>query len=251
MNHLTFMKLAYATIWISTMQFDILERMGFEHVSRGGPYVSVRDLPKWQTPEEVLIQVGSTWVVFSQDSREGLELVRNHVDHASIDSGHGTCIYIILTLRQIFLCRKQGQGIEVTRSEALFNGDIPPSDAALDMIIWATNLEHSQPLRKLLDPLPVEIQDNILYYTTVSPVASAKLGCELGLGLPFAWLDQGLEICLETNRRHRSERSPVESQLFFDGIMSGLSYKREFKSKVSQSPPTLSLRRTILQGGLH
>jgi hypothetical protein len=37
MNMTTFRKLAYAIIWISRCEFTLLERMGFEYGSEGGP----------------------------------------------------------------------------------------------------------------------------------------------------------------------------------------------------------------------
>lgn len=47
MNAITFMKLAYAIIWISRIEFTLLERVEFEHVAEGGPYIKVTDLPGW------------------------------------------------------------------------------------------------------------------------------------------------------------------------------------------------------------
>lgn len=50
-NRTTFTKLAYATLWISTMDFTVRERAGFEHITEGGPYVKLVDLPNWETPQ--------------------------------------------------------------------------------------------------------------------------------------------------------------------------------------------------------
>lgn len=95
------------------------------------------------------------------------------------------------------------------------------------MVVWATNLNPAKSQPTMLHTLPLEIQSRVLYkYSTISsPVVSAKLGCELGLGSPFLWFDRDMKIGVQTNKTHRGETSPIESQIFFSGIMSGLSYK--------------------------
>ncbi|KID98571.1 hypothetical protein MAJ_05499, partial [Metarhizium majus ARSEF 297] len=228
MNTTTFMKLAYATIWILRMDFTILERIGFEYVDCGGPYVQLTDLPSWDTPEATLVQAGSSWFALSRDGREGLEMVQRHVNSIlSLRNSTTTVMtYAILTLRQVILCKADGNGLVWTRSETLF-GDIPASDTAIDMVLWAANTTSTEPQPSSINGLPIEIQDRILYYATASSVASAKLGCELGLGSAFSWDDRGEKIGIEETKRHRSESSPVESQIAFNGVMSGLSYKRK------------------------
>src|SRR5690606_18889286 len=103
MNTTTFMKLAYAIIWISKMEFTLLERIGFEHISVGGPYVRVVDLPCWETPDATLVQAGSgsSWFVLSQDIRGPFEKVRNHRKSQSLLTRPTTddAVYVILTLR--------------------------------------------------------------------------------------------------------------------------------------------------------
>lgn len=225
MNSACFIKLAYAVIWISTLDFSITERTGFDHISIGGPYVQLIDLPSWKTPQETLFQAGSSWVVLAQDTREGLEMVRRHLNSQTPkDPTPKVITYLILTLRYVVLCRAKGSGLEWTKAEVLFDDAIPTSTAAIEMIIWATSTE---PPETTLNFLPVEIQDRILHYAAGSSVASAKLGCELGLGSPFSWTDGGVSIRVEVTKTHRFESSPVESQIFLNGIMSGLSYKRE------------------------
>ncbi|KAK9434808.1 hypothetical protein VB005_09593 [Metarhizium brunneum] len=226
MNTIVFQKLAYATIWISTLDFILFERVGFEHVSTSprGPYVDVVDLPGWEAPEETLVQAGSCWFALAQDTREGLEMVQRHMTNHLKDSATAVRTYAILTLRHVILCKAQGSELTWTRSETLF-GDGYTSDTAIDMILWAIHTTEPQP--SAINCLPVEIQDRILYYATTSVVASAKLGCTLGAGSPFPWVDGGLQLELQENKRHRTESSPVESQIYFGGVMSGLSYKRE------------------------
>lgn len=225
MNTTTFMKLAYAIIWISRNEFTLLERMGFEHVSQGGPYVRVIDLPSWDTPEAMLVPVGSSCFVLSQDIGEGLEMVRHHTASQPIsgDSTAQIVTYAIFTLRHIVLCKAFGDKLVWTRPEGLFH-DGPASDTAINWILSTASIE--RPPTKI-NFLPVEIQDRVLRHATSSLVASAKLGCELGLGSPFSWVDRGVSIGISESKRHRGEASPVESQLIFNGVKSGLSYKRE------------------------
>jgi hypothetical protein len=223
----TFIKLAYATMWILMMDFTIIERTGFDHISVGGPYVRLVDLPGWDTPKATLFQTESCRIALGQDITEGIELVRRHLNDAQNVENRDSAVYIILTLRQVVLCKTKGRHMHCTRSATLFNDPIPASDAAIDMLIWATNLAAAEPQPTTLGVLPIEIQDRILYCATASSVASAKLGCELGLGSPFSWVECSVMVGLEVFKRNRSETSPVESQIALNGTMSGLSYKRQ------------------------
>ncbi|KAG9251420.1 uncharacterized protein F5Z01DRAFT_279938 [Emericellopsis atlantica] len=228
-NTTTFMKLAYAIIWISKMEFTLLERVGFEHISQGGPYVKVIDLPSWDTPDANLVPAGSSWFVLTQDIYKGLELVRGHAARQALHGRSTTesIKYAVLTLRQVVLCKASGKCLSWTRPEKLFH-DSPATDAAISMILTISAIER-KPLT--INTLPVEIQDKILRQATVSLVASSKLGCELGIGSPFSWIERGVPIGIQERKTHRSERSPVESQLVFNGVGSGLSYKRDGSSQ--------------------
>lgn len=243
MNTTTFLKLAYAIIWISKMELGIVERTGFEHISRGGPYVWLVGLPSWETPTTTLVKVGASWFVLAQDTRDGLEMVRRHMDNNSLKGRSTTSLttYATLTLRCIVLCKASVSELKWTRTEKLFDNDVPVSDTTIDMILWAVNTTSTEPQPSAINCLPVGIQDVILLHSSGSLVASAKMGYELGLGSPFSWLDEGLEIGLEDVKRHRSEKSPVESQIFFNGVMSGLSYKRvRGYSQAKPVPPGLA-----------
>lgn len=228
MNAVTFMKFSYATIWILGLNFSIKERIGFEHVSNGGPYIQLVHLPSWKTPEEALVKLGSSWFVLTQSIQEGLEMIRRHEKYNYTNRSRqiGMIRYVILTLRQVVLCKIDKDGIVWTKPEALFH-DGPASTVAIHMLPWAAHTHVSEPQPHRLTCLPAEIQDRILYYATASFVASAKLGCELHVGSPFSWLDSGVEIKIQAYTRHRYESSPVESHVILDGAMSGLSYKRE------------------------
>ncbi|KAG8410658.1 hypothetical protein J3459_017003 [Metarhizium acridum] len=231
MNTISFKRLAYATIWISTLELIIFERVGFEHVFTRGPYVDVVDLPSWEAPEETLVRAGSCWFALAQDTREGLEMVQRHMTSRLEDSTTTVRTYAILTLRHVILCKARGSELAWTRPETLF-GDGCTSDTAIDMILWAINTSSAEPQPSAIKSLPVEIQDRILSYATASFIASAKLGCKLGAGSPFHWVDGGFRITLQETKRHRTESSPVESQIYFGGVMSGLSYKREPRDQV-------------------
>lgn len=230
MNSTTFIKLAYATVWISSMKFDIFERTGFEHVGGQGigPYAWVTDLPKWDSPKSTFLQIGSTWFVFAQDIQEGIEMARDHAYSRPQFTKPvvSSATYAILTLRQIVLCKMVDGEPVWTRPEILF--DKSPSNTAIDMMIWASDTSTAESRPSRIHSLPAEIQDKILYYTATSPVSVGRLGCTLGLGSPFLWNENGLKIEIQERKRNRTEESPVESYVMFSGIMSGLSYKREY-----------------------
>ncbi|SPJ74108.1 uncharacterized protein FTOL_03838 [Fusarium torulosum] len=228
MNSTTFTKLAYATVWISSMQFEIHERKGFDHVgSQGGPYVGVTSLPNWDSPKPSFFQVGSTWFVFVQEIQEGIEMARDHAcsPPQSTELGASAATYAILSLRQIIICKMVHGKPVWTRPEMLFGES--PSDTAIDMMIWASDTSTTESGPSRIHSLPAEIQDNILYYTATSSVSAGKLGCILGLGSPFSWTESGLKIMIQERKRNRTEESPVESYITFNGMMSGLSYRRE------------------------
>ncbi|KAF5575552.1 hypothetical protein FPANT_11295 [Fusarium pseudoanthophilum] len=228
-NNVTFMKLAYAVIWILNLDFTVVERMGFDHVGgRGGPYVGVADLPQWDAPDETIVRVGTCWFVLSRDMPKGLKMTREHMETptARTDSTTSTAAYAILTLREIVCCKVDHGELVYTRPEPLFS-DTPLSDSAIGLIHWASDLHQAEPKACRLNYLPVEIQDRILRQAAAGSVAAAKLGIELSLGSPFSWTEQGKKIKLEEVLGNRTKASPVESQIFLDGVMSGLSYKRE------------------------
>jgi hypothetical protein len=228
MNSTTFMKLAYATVWISSMRFGIHERLGFEHLGgQGGPYVWVTDLPKWNSPKASFFQVGTTWFVFAQQIQEGIKIVRDHARSCPLSKKPMVSVetYAILSLWQIALCKIVHGEAVWTRPEMLF-GD-SPSDTAIDMMIWATDTSITEPGPSRIHSLPVEIQDNILFHAATSTVSAGRLGCILGLGSPFPWTESGLKIMIQERKGNRTEESPIESQIIFNGMVSGLSYRRE------------------------
>ncbi|KLO92937.1 Uncharacterized protein LW93_4092 [Fusarium fujikuroi] len=243
MSNVTFTKLAYAVIWIINLDFTVVERTGFEHVGgRGGPYVGVADLPRWDAPDETIVRVGTCWIVLARYVPKGLDVIREHMETpaAMTDSTTTFATYAILTLKQIVCCKVHDGELVFTRPEPLFS-DTPTSDSAIDLLLWASDLHQAEPKPCRLNHLPIEIQDRILRQASMSSVTTAKLGIELALGSPLSWAEQGRTIKLTEVLRHRTEASPVESQLYFNGLMSGLSYKCEampndFKVDMSSLP---------------
>ncbi|KAG6998896.1 hypothetical protein FocnCong_v013693 [Fusarium oxysporum f. sp. conglutinans] len=115
------MKLAYAVIWIISMDFGIVERTGFEHVGGGGGrYVGAADLPRWDAPNKTIVQVGSCWFVLARNIRKGLAMIREHMGSlaAIAETTTGTASYAILTLRQIVCCKVHDGDLVYTRPES-------------------------------------------------------------------------------------------------------------------------------------
>ncbi|KAJ6790257.1 hypothetical protein PWT90_10103 [Aphanocladium album] len=179
MNNTTFRKLAYGTIWLLTINFNLYElerpEIGFKNEAN----VLVTDLPQWRAPTEAFLRVGSSW------------------------------------------------------PEVLY-GEDEVSEAAIQMLVWAA--ASTPPCTSTaLDMLPVEIQDRIIYYGGVSFVASARLGCKLGLGSRFSWIERGSKIGLMEQKKCRTACSPVESRILFHGFKSGLVYQREREYNSAES----------------
>ncbi|KAF5548823.1 hypothetical protein FMEXI_4493, partial [Fusarium mexicanum] len=207
------------------------------HVAgRGGPYVGVADLPRWDIPDKTVVRVGTCWIVLARDIPKGIEMIREHMETLGAITGltTSTATYAILTLKQIICCKVHDGELALTQGEPLFSGT-PPSEAAISLIIWASDLHPAEPKACRLNYLPIEIQYRILRQATTSSVAAAKLGIELASGPPFSWTEGSRKIRLQEVLRHRTEASPIESQIFLNGVMSGLSYKCEAPRKMAQA----------------
>jgi len=191
---------------------------------RGGPYVWVLDQPRWDTPEGPVLKIGSPLVVIAQQLWEGIAIAQDH-SRSCAEPAASTNIYAILTLRQITLCKMMNGKLVWTRSQTLLREGLP-APGAIDMLIWATTPTYKPELSRL-DLLPLEIQDKVLHYATHSSVSAGRLGCILSLGSAFPWTIDGKEVRLQERKRNRAAESPVESQIHFNGLMSGLSYRSE------------------------
>lgn len=174
----------------------------------------------------MLVPIGSSWFVLSQDVSEGLEMVRRHATGQSSRSNptsKGTT-YAIMTLRRVVLCKVFRDELVWTKPEKLFH-DSSASSTGIDFILSISRTENR---RIAINRLPLEIQDRILRHATASLVAA---------GSPFSWVDRSVAIGIVEVKRHRTESSPVESQLMLNGVKSGLSYKRESGYRVTHLKP--------------
>ncbi|CRK28886.1 hypothetical protein BN1708_015365 [Verticillium longisporum] len=223
-NQETFLKLAIAAIRIAALDFTVAERTGWDR-SPGGPYAFVCDLPEWQKPASKFVQAGGSWFVLVQDLNSGLEEIRRHFTLQTAKQPatlRRRTTYALLSLRQVAIVRLTGDGeMKGTQPAALFDGWNPPTSRAIELLLWM-NRRPQWPT--LLNSLPVELQDRILYFTSASTVGAAKLGCEIGLGSRCLWNDDGKSLQLEHIKRKRSKLNPVESQIRFGPWMSAVSY---------------------------
>ena len=135
--------------------------------------------------------------------------------------------YMILSVKHIMLCHVIGpNSLKYTAPEPLFNGDSvirPPSDLALDYLLWATASARPS-ISTPLQSLPIEVQDIILNFVSIGTVEAAKIGCLLGLGSPFSWKDGPLEAKSQERYLNRPLGLSVESQLWFGEHRSGVVY---------------------------
>lgn len=221
----TLLRLSEAVVQIASLDFSIDERYLFDH-SPEYDYAGVADLPRWPGRGREMIRRGRSWFVLVQDTREGLQAIQRHHSEqirGDRDGPGENVVYVILTMRHIVLVRPCKDTFEWTQPESLYDGDHPPSDRAIDMLLWAAKGPSQS---SLLYDLPVELQDRIIKEAAPSPIAVAKLGCDLGMGTPFSWRDfHHREIRLEPRKRKRLRHSPWESRIFLGEFMSGLSYQ--------------------------
>ncbi|KAJ4364140.1 hypothetical protein N0V83_009595 [Neocucurbitaria cava] len=233
-NSVTLRVLSRAIIRLSTLDFEVHENTG--RLGPRGVHVWITRLPTWEPFEADIVRVGTVWVVLCQDMQNGLSVAQQHVASREISttespstttSEEAHAHYMILSVKHIMLCHATDQfSLKHTAPEPLFNGDYgtaPPSDLALDYLIWATASARPS-ISTTIRSLPVEIQDIILYYSSVGTVVAAKVGCILGLGTPFSWKDGSLKVTLEDRYVIRPSGSSVESQVWFGEHKSGIFY---------------------------
>lgn len=222
-NDLTFRKIAQATRRIATFNFNIKEltepRQGL-----GGALIGPLDLPEWDPLETRIVLVGRVWVVASHDPAEGLSSIREHWAAQQATSSNK---YFIMSVRHVILCRHNEGKLEWTRPVPFLNGIDPVLEHAVELLLAATSNHH---LKTPIHRIPVELQTRILRYVSQGPVDTARVGCILGLGLPFAWKDGKMDVVRETAHRNRHFETPVESQVWFGDHFSGVAYKGDVRS---------------------
>ncbi|KAF2762626.1 hypothetical protein EJ05DRAFT_506330 [Pseudovirgaria hyperparasitica] len=232
-NSITLRVLARGIIRLSTLDFEIREETGLRH-GVGGEWVYITELPAWTPFETDIVPIGDVHLIVCHSIQNGLSKAKEHIaSQQSVavigtDYTHKRPEYIILSVKHIVLCRAIGPyELEHTAPQSLFNGNpdvAPPSELALDYLLWALTPAISFINTPLL-ALPVEIQDIILGYAAVGPVAAARVGCILSLGTPYLWKHGPLDIKLEDIRMNRNPWSPVESQVWFSESEVGIVYR--------------------------
>ncbi|RDL32006.1 uncharacterized protein BP5553_09408 [Venustampulla echinocandica] len=237
----TFLKFARAVLSIATMGFTVVEIASrWLHRPSGNPYVYIHDLPSWQPCEEHFIQIGRIAVVLDQDLEHAITLVRKDTtdknETREVAGGrvplrnNNYNAYLLLSMRHIALCRINEEGVLLCTSPATFlNGIDAPSSAAITLLICGLLLAFPRPHTWIHD-FPVELRDHILTRVSEGSIEAARLGCLLELGPPFNWMRaedrsrKGGPIGRFQSYTHRSEMTPVESQIWFEKF-SGLAYR--------------------------
>ncbi|KAF1959408.1 hypothetical protein CC80DRAFT_406620, partial [Byssothecium circinans] len=226
-NTITLRVLARAIIRLSTLRFDVHEETGSRH-GTGSNYVWITRLPWWEPFQDDIIPVGDVYVVVCPSIQEGISMVQEHSKSHTEGSLRQRERYMVLSVKHIMLCRATGPDkLEYTAPEPLFNGNHsvgPPSVLALDYLLWAT-ASCIPSISTPLQLLPIEIQDIILSYASAGTVAAARIGCLLGIGSPFLWMDGPLRVCLMETCTIRPVGVPVESQAWIDDKSVGIVYR--------------------------
>ncbi|KAI9904358.1 hypothetical protein N3K66_000887 [Trichothecium roseum] len=239
-NHVTFMRLTYALIWIASLDFTIRDRTEPE-ICGQRRYVRVIDLPEWETPLSVHAQKGACWFILAPELTIGIDMVQAHVNKkpepGEVDVRLRT--YIVISYRQVCLCRVRPNDVSLTWTKPrmfLINDNV--SVNAINLLLWALYREDGQ---------TVETESNnqqAMEQANISPVSAAKMRCEAGIGSPFTWRDRNSEVVLEKVHKPRDQNTPIESQILFAGALSGLSYT----SKWMLGNPNTSRRRNTKHG---
>ncbi|KAF2249461.1 Cryptochrome/photolyase FAD-binding domain-containing protein [Trematosphaeria pertusa] len=174
-NTITLRVLARAIIRLSTLDFEVREETSSRH-GLGGDWVYITELPTWKPFNTDIVHVGDVHVVICHSIQDGLSRAKKHTTSQQFTAANGTrdCArkrphYMILSVKHIMLCRAIGPNeLKHTAPEPIFNGNHgvgPPSNLALDYLLWATAPAIGSiptPLRSL----PIEVQDIILGYAS-------------------------------------------------------------------------------------
>lgn len=230
-NDLTFRKLAHTALRVATFSFSVKEltepRQGL-----GGALIGPLNLPEWKPLDTMIVLFGRVWLVASQYPEDTLSLVREHWTAQQDTSANK---YLIMSVRHIILCRHIKGKLELTRPMPFLNGVDPVPERAIELFLAAIS---NTPYRTSIHRLPAELQAKTLRYVSQGPVEAARIGCILGLGLPFAWKDGKMNVERETAHRNRHFETPVESQIWFGDHFSGVAYKGDVRS-ITETPKIL------------
>lgn len=223
-NNFTFRRLAYAIVKIVALDFGVRE-VTLNRPGLGAFLVWINNLPEWNYPSSHIMRIGDTSVVICQHAQHAISLITQDYPKQSRCSPNDikrSFTYLILSVREAVLCRRDEEGPRYTEPARLFNGKDPPSDEAIELLLHAIQPSLKVPaLRKL----PLELQDAILDGVSAGPIERARMGCLLDAGSNFNWSCGGRTVEREIGRRSRVSDTPVESHVQVDGHDTGVAYK--------------------------
>jgi hypothetical protein len=223
-NNLTFRRFAYAIIKIVALDFNVKE-ITRSRPGLGGFLVWVHNLPGWDLPSSHIFKFGATSIVICQHGLHAISLIRkDFAKQAQLISNptKETFTYLILSVREVVLYRINSEYERYTGPYRLFDGQHPPSDEAIELLLQSVQQSFKLPI---LRKMPIELQDSILDEVSAGPIERARIGCLLDAGSKFGWLCGTHIIEREEGRRSRTHQSPVESHVQFDGNDSGVAYR--------------------------
>ncbi|KAI1264806.1 hypothetical protein F5Y18DRAFT_388478 [Xylariaceae sp. FL1019] len=227
----TFRKFAAAIIQIATLDFNVVELTEPRYASHGF-LVFLHNLPEWDPFKEPIIPIAgtSTSIVISRHIPHAIAMIQSHFADAAIyrisrmaeGLSNEYRSYLILTVKEVFLYRIKSRSQVYTNPEPLFNGQDPPSEGAVQLLLEAIYGNFS---KTRIHQLPIELQDLILDNVSEGPIERARVGCILECGSVFTWRCKNRNIEREIANRNRHEDTPVESQIWFGDHSGGVAYK--------------------------
>ncbi|KAI0157207.1 hypothetical protein GGR57DRAFT_461240 [Xylariaceae sp. FL1272] len=218
-NDSTFRKFASAIIKIATLDFNVVE----VDVTRQDPrdfLVLINNLPEWDPFKERIIPLSGISVVLSRNMPHAITMLKNDWAKRPSRWAPDSRYYLILTVREVILCRINRDSAIYTKPERLFNGYDPPSEEAMQMLLEATYVSFSKTAIHLL---PVELQDHILDNVSAWPVERARVSCILGIGSIFRWRWKNRDI--KSAELFRYSSPLPESHICFGNQLSGVAYR--------------------------
>ncbi|KAK7218354.1 hypothetical protein V2G26_006357 [Clonostachys chloroleuca] len=160
-NHSTFRRFACAIIKIVTLDFEVKE-ITAQRQGIGGFLVWLNNLPEWEPFSGHIVRVGGASVVLSQHPCHTVHLIREDFQQYCVSKAEddmsvvGDRTYLVFSVREVSLYRMNSMSERCTAAERLFDGTLPPSDAAIDQLLQATL--SASPVTTLRG-LPTELQE--------------------------------------------------------------------------------------------
>ncbi|KAH6679207.1 hypothetical protein B0J14DRAFT_293303 [Halenospora varia] len=233
----TFRTLAIAVIRIASLDFTVVEDVTrWDFKSAWGSYVQSHELPAWEGCQESIFNIDNAIFILERDLEDAMKSATKYNTDRKVPKGTAEqqCeiqVYILLTVRHIMLFHMQADGtVSYTKPTPFLNGAEIPSTEAVSLLLQGLTFGRPANQTTKLHTLPLEIQDHILAYLSEGPIESARRGCLLELGSPYAWIRksgwtrQSGEVRRHETHTHRSDSTPVESKIHFGKTFSGISY---------------------------